>query len=281
MGEIVHKKQWEFLKNKLEAGQLSHAYLFSGGEGIRKKDFAIELVKLINCKSKESAPCQKCFSCQAIEKGSFSDFKLISERNKKDYVFGDGGEIKIAQIRDVQNFLSYKAYYGEYKAVIVDEAEKMNQEAQNCFLKTLEEPKGKTALFLITSKPDMLLPTILSRCQQMKFFRPKNFTASAEIFEKEQKILTELIPVLNADFAERFKFVKSFDFTKQDPAEIVKVLQKHFRKQLLNDFSDPLRLSEAGKKAKKVLELAEEINNKLVFTNANPKLALEILLMEV
>ncbi|MDP3883190.1 MAG: DNA polymerase III subunit [Candidatus Staskawiczbacteria bacterium] len=281
---MIHKKQWEFLRNKFEIGQLSHAYLFSGEEGIGKKDFAVELTKMVNCKDKENAPCQKCFSCQAIEKGNFPDLKVISEANAKDHLFGDGtayaqgfggskGEIKIAQVRDVQNFLSYKSYYGDYKAVIMDGAEKMNQEAQSCFLKTLEEPKGKTLLFLITSKPDMLLATIASRCQMVKFFKPKGFEMNEKKAEKERQILKDLIGVINSDFADKFKYTKSINFTEQDPVEIINVLQKYFRKQLLNDFSD--------KKAKKVLELAEEINNKLVFTNANPKLALEVLLMEL
>jgi len=142
---VGHKKQWEFLKKKLDVDQLSHAYLFTGEEGIGKKLFAKEFAELAGCK--------------------FPDLMTVKEQNRKDEKFGDGGEIKISQIREVQNFLSYKSYNGLYKTVIIDDAEKMNQEAQSCFLKTLEEPKGKTLLFLITSKPDMILPTIFSRCQ--------------------------------------------------------------------------------------------------------------------
>ena len=96
----------------------------------------------------------------------------------------------------------------------------MNQEAQNCFLKTLEEPKGKTLLFLISSKPDMLLPTIFSRCQTMKFFKPKDLPENSEKSEKEQEILKDLLPVINSNFAEKFKYVKSIDFEKQDAAKL-------------------------------------------------------------
>jgi len=151
--------------------------------------------------------------------------------------------------------------------VVVDGAEKMNQEAQSCFLKTLEEPKGQTLLFLVSSRPDMLLPTIFSRCQTIKFFKPKNLPENKGKSDREQVILNDLLPMFGASFANKFKYVKSIDFEKQDAGEIVKVLQNYLRQDLL--------------KNRKILELTEEINSKLLFTNANPKLALEILLMEI
>ncbi|MCX6724365.1 MAG: AAA family ATPase [Candidatus Staskawiczbacteria bacterium] len=250
---IGHKKQWEFLKNKFELGQLSHAYLFTGPKEIGKKMFATEFAGMLGCK--------------------FPDLMIVSEANKKDDKFGDGGEIKISQIREVQNFLSYKSYNGGYKVVVIDDAEKMNQEAQSCFLKTLEEPKGKTLLIMISSKPDMLLPTIISRCQNVKFFKPKDLPKNPERLEREQKILSDLIPVMSSTLADKFKYAKAIDFQKQQLREILEVMQRHFRKQLLSNFSD--------KKAKKFLEMSQEINKNLLFTNANPKLALEILLMEL
>ncbi|MGD0577015.1 MAG: DNA polymerase III subunit [Candidatus Staskawiczbacteria bacterium] len=246
---IGHKKQWEFLKNKSELNELSHAYLFTGQEGIGKKLFAKEFAEFIGCK--------------------FPDLKIIEKKDDKT-------GIDIFQIRDAQNFLSYKSYNGGFKIVIVDDAHLMNQEAQSCFLKTLEEPKGNTLLILISSKPDMLLDTIVSRCQTIKFLKPKNLPENAEKSEKEKKILNDLLLVTGADFAEKFKYVKNIDFEKQDALEIVQVLQKYLRQQLL----EKLGTTEVAK-LKKNLELTEEINNKLIFTNASPKLALEILLMEI
>ncbi len=273
-----HKKQWEFFKKKFEQNQLSHAYLFSGEKGIGKESFAIELIKMVNCSIKENVPCQKCFSCQAIERNGFPDFKIVEAEEGAAPPRGaslapSGREIKIAQVREAQKFLNYKAYYGGYKAVIVDGAEALNTEAQNCFLKTLEEPKGKTLLFLITSRPDMLLSTITSRCQPLKFFRPKGLGFSPEQVDRENKISKDLERMAASGLSEKFKYVKAIDFTNQDPREILTVFQKYFRKQLLNNFAD--------KKALKALEMSEEINNKLTFTNANPKLALEVLLMEL
>ncbi len=281
---IGHKKQWEFLKNKFESNQLSHAYLFTGQDGIGKKVFAIEFAKYINCNGQEK-PCGKCINCQMIEKNSYPECMFLSATDK-DEKFGDGGEIKISKIREAQNFLSYKSYYGSFKIVIIDDAEKMNQEAQSCFLKTLEEPKGKTLIILISSKPDMLLPTIFSRCQTIKFSKPKDLPKNKEKSEKEQEILNVLLPIINSDFAEKFKYVKSIDFDKQKASEILGVLQKYFRNLLLAEVGFDEGTVKATKKysiskIKNIINLIEDINNKLLFTTANPKLALEILLMEV
>lgn len=242
---IGHKKQWDFLKKKFETNQLSHAYLFAGTREIGKKTFAKEFAELVDCK--------------------FPDLMIVEPE--------EGKEISIKKIREVQSFLAYKSYNGGFKIVIVDDAEKMNQEAQSCFLKTLEEPKGKTLLILISSKPDMLLPTIFSRCQTLKFFKPKDLPENPKRLKKEKEILSSLMPLMNSTLAEKFKYVKSIDFDQQDLGEILEVMQKYFRKQLLDDTLD--------KKARNILNLIEDINNKFIFTNVNPKLALEILLMEI
>ncbi|MEK7562333.1 MAG: AAA family ATPase [Patescibacteria group bacterium] len=255
---IGHKKQWEFLKNKFERDQLSHAYLFTGQEGLGKKIFAKNFVELIGCK--------------------FPDLMVVEPEG--------GKEISIAKIREVQNFLAYKSYNGGFKVVIVNDAHLMNQEAQNCFLKTLEEPKGKTILILVTSKPEMLLPTIFSRCQTIKFLgRP---VQDPKKIDEENKILQDALKVVRCELSEKFKYAKSIDFEKQNAAEIVEVLQKYLRHLLMvkiginkPDQADENFLKYSAFEIKKIINLTEEILNKLLFTNANPKLALEILLMDI
>ena len=257
---IGHQKQWNFLKRKYETGQLSHAYLFVGANGIGKKLFAKELAKFVGCK--------------------FPDLISIEPE--------DGKEISIAKIREVQNFLAYKSYNGGFKIVIIDNAHLMNHEAQSCFLKTLEEPKGETVLFLISSKPDMLLPTIFSRCQTVKFFKPKNLPENSEKSVKEQELLKGLLAVVGTNFADKFKYVKLIDFEKQDAGEIVEVLQKYLRHLLMvkigaeqSDPKDAGFLKHSFTEIKKAINVSEDISSKLLFTNANQKLAIEILLMEI
>ena len=267
---IGHKKQLEFLKNKLELNQLSHAYIFSGPKEIGKKTLAIEFAELLNCKFPDLLTVESINSTSSI-------------KNKKDCL-----EIDIGQIRDVQKFLSLKSYNGGFKIVIVDNAERMNVEAQNCFLKDMEEPKGKTLIILISSKPDILLPTIFSRCQSLKFFKPKDLPINKERFEKNQIILKELLPVINSGLADKFKYVKSIDFDKQDMGEILEVMQNYFRNILLtkigitdNEKLEDWQVKYSIPHLEKILNLIEDINNKLLFTNVNKKLALEILLMEL
>ena len=272
---IGHKKQWKFLTESFKSGQMSHAYIFEGLDGIGKKYFAKEFAEFAGCR--------------------FPDLLIIEEANKKDYKFGDGGEVTIAQIRKVQEFLSYKAYNGLSKMVIVDGAEKMNAEAQNCFLKTLEEPKGNSVIILITSKPGMLLPTILSRCQTIKFLRTNESLQDKEKTLKEQAMMNDFLEVAGMGIAEKFKFIKSIDFETTDPMMVVDAIKKCLRHALLikegihDNFDKEIDFKECEKifknysqeKLKKLLNLIEDVGNKISLTNVNPKLALEILLMEL
>lgn len=320
-----HKKQWFFLKNRFNLNQLSHAYLFSGIEHLGKITFAKNFIKLINCEKKlnNTKPCERCVNCQAIEKQAFPDFMLV-EPNAKDYKFGDGGEIKISQIKKVQNFLNYKSYYGSFKTVVIDQAEKMNQEAQSCLLKTLEEPKGKTLLILISSKPEMLLGTIVSRCQNIKFFPVKlseilnwlkenkvstkqaelassmsdgrpglayEFAFNPEKINEEKENLQQILNLMGADFSEKFKFVKNLKLEKTDVRGMLISLEKYMRFLLfskigIDDSSKSVVWNKELKKRsvpeiKENIKLIEDINNKLIFTNVNAKLALEVLLMSI
>src|SRR5687768_16904889 len=136
--ENEHQRQWKYLETQFHAEQLAHAYLFSGPEEVAKSHFAKAFIQLINCTGAKK-PCGECGSCQAIAKEAYPDFITVKAEPGKE-------EIEIKQIRDLQSFLSYKAYYGNYKAVIIEDAERMTFEAQNCFLKTLEEPRGKTII---------------------------------------------------------------------------------------------------------------------------------------
>ncbi|MDD5750538.1 MAG: hypothetical protein PHU56_02730 [Candidatus Pacebacteria bacterium] len=158
---IGHQQQWNFLKKMANGGRVPQALLFSGVDGLGKKAAAMEFIKLLNCERQEQTPCGRCFSCLNIERRRHPDLLVIEPTGK---------DIQIGQIRDLQRFLSYARQIAEFKATIIDNAHCLNQEAQNCLLKTLEEPRENTILFLITSLPHMLVGTILSRCEELKFY---------------------------------------------------------------------------------------------------------------
>ena len=158
---LGHNKQWKFLENSYKTGHISHAYLFHGPSRIGKKFCAQEFIKFLNCQNSARKPCGNCRTCADIAKGIFPDLTLIEPEAK---------EIKIAQMRELEYYFSLSPSCSLFKAAIIDQAHSMTQEAQNSFLKTLEEPKGRALFILITEYPERILPTILSRVQKIKFF---------------------------------------------------------------------------------------------------------------
>jgi DNA polymerase III subunit delta' len=150
-------------------GRLAHAYLFTGAQGVGKKLFATELAKALLCertgKGDPSTPldaCDKCPSCIQVEAGTHPDF-LCAARPE------EALEFPIEVMRDVCQRFALKSARGRGKVVLIDDADDLNEESANCFLKTLEEPPPRSVLILIGTSADRQLPTILSRCQIVPF----------------------------------------------------------------------------------------------------------------
>jgi DNA polymerase-3 subunit delta' len=156
------------LKNALQSNSLAHSYLFYGQESIGKKHTAIELAKTLNCsESGEGDACDKCLSCRKIKKRTHPDFFFIEP--VKTNATSREATIKIEPIRELQRKLAFHPYEGKVKVAVINDAELMNPQAANSFLKTLEEPPSATVLILVSSNPFKLLPTLISRCQAIKF----------------------------------------------------------------------------------------------------------------
>ena len=176
---IGHEPQKEFLQNSVRKNRISHAYLFSGPEGVGKKLVAIGFAKLINCAGggTENLDCE-CVSCAKIEKSLNPDV----------LVFGYPGEktIKVGHVRqDIERLIHLAPYENPYKVFIIDDAQRMNFNAQNAFLKTLEEPPPNSVIILITTLADLLMPTIRSRCQSV-VFQPLETKEVERFLEKEK-----------------------------------------------------------------------------------------------
>jgi DNA polymerase-3 subunit delta' len=147
----------------LAQGRRPHAYLFAGPPQVGKRTLALELAQALNCEGPEP-PCQECSPCRRIAGGIHADVQLVGVET------GDGGvhkDIRIQQIRDVERAVSLRPFEGRCRVVIIDPADAMNEEAQNAFLKTLEEPPPDVVFVLVTSRPQALRDTILSRCQRL------------------------------------------------------------------------------------------------------------------
>ena len=137
----------------------AHAYLISGPAQIGKATLARSLALALNCRSAEGArPCLRCRSCQLINAGKHPDVQVIEP---------DGAHVKNDQVRALQHDLALRPVEGRYRVAIFDQFETATVEAQNALLKTLEEPPDYAVLIVLTADPELLLPTIVSRCQQM------------------------------------------------------------------------------------------------------------------
>src|SRR3989344_5750264 len=235
---MSYKKHFTLLKKKFEAGTLAHAYIFSGRDIVEITKFYADFLESIGC--------------------TFPDVMMVRS--------GETQETGIGQIREVQQFLSYKPFHGNLKTVVIEQAERMSVQAQNCLLKNLEEPKGNALIILVSAKPEMLLQTIISRCQQLTFLGGEKFTPDA----KGQKALEHLLNVTRSSLAEKFGFAKTADLEGDNLKKILGLLRWHFRDAMLADLK--------SEKAKKTVKLIEQISYQTEFSNANPKLALEILL---
>ena len=151
----------EIIQKDIIKGRVASSYLFVGPSGVGKKLTAINLTKTLNCLKKMSEPCDDCVICKLIDKGHFPDLILIYPNEK--------GNINIDRIRELKQILSLRTT--AKRVVIIDDAETMNDEAQNAFLKTLEEPPPDTTIILISSNLNYLFSTIISRCKIVKFRR--------------------------------------------------------------------------------------------------------------
>lgn len=152
----------EHFQIAVKQNKVSHAYILEGEKGSGKKMMAAAFAKILQCEKRQkdgnvSDACDQCTSCIQVEHKNHPD--VIWVRHEKP------GVISVSEIREqVVNTMDIMPYKGPYKIYIIDEAEKMNQAAQNAILKTIEEPPAYGMILLLTSNRGAFLPTIVSRC---------------------------------------------------------------------------------------------------------------------
>ena len=152
----------DHFKKAMKADHLSHAYIFTGQDGIGKTLFAKEFIKALFCKNDEIDSCNSCLNCIRIEKNSHPDVLWTEIEEKAKF-------IKIENIRNLQHSVRLSPLESDYKIFIIKDADRMNEEASNCLLKTLEEPSPNTIIILISNSIASIKETIRSRCQIIRF----------------------------------------------------------------------------------------------------------------
>lgn len=145
----------------IQEGRIGQGLIFAGERGIGKHQFAMALAQAVNCEQPVGGDaCGACLNCRKFAARDFTDVKTIVP---------DGQFIKIAQMREMSGEAQFRPFEGRRRVFIIDEAERLREEAANSILKTLEEPPDTSLIILITEKPYALLQTIRSRCQMLNF----------------------------------------------------------------------------------------------------------------
>jgi DNA polymerase-3 subunit delta' len=181
-----HKQGVELLQRSLASGRLGHAYLFSGDQLEELESLARTLAKTLNCQKPVRTGgaatdcCDECPSCKKIDNETHADIHWARPESKSRVV-------TIGQMRDLMHEIQLKPTEAEFKVAIITAADRLNVQAANAFLKMLEEPPPKSILILLTTEPQRILETILSRCLRLNFFgdgRRELAPAEAEWLEK-------------------------------------------------------------------------------------------------
>lgn len=188
---IGHEKIIEYFKNAITMDKVSHAYILNGADKSGKMMLAEAFAATLQCEKGGTSPCGECRSC-----------KQAAGRNQPDIIYVTHEKPNTLGVEDIRKQLNddivLKPYSSRYKIYIVDEAEKMNVQAQNALLKTIEEPPAYAIILLLTTNADTFLPTILSRCVRL------DLKAVAD--EKIRKFLMEekQVPDYQADICVAF-----------------------------------------------------------------------------
>ena len=245
-----------FLKNIIKNKSLANGYIFFGAEGLGKKQTALQFIKEI---FKQSSPSENVE--ERITNNNHPDFLIIepdsllatksSESFNLEKTIKSGSEIiKIAQIRNIKTFLSQKSINSEKKIVLIIDAHLLNEAASNCLLKTLEEPSNGIFI-LLTSKLNLLLDTIISRCQIVRF---RSFSS-----KQIKSILKEYLDTSKLKINTKLKFEDLINSANGSPNQLLKNIE------IWNNFSDEIirKLDSPIKSSLEILEISKLISDKL------------------
>ncbi len=252
LNEEVNTSLNNIIKNK----SFANGYIFYGAEGVGKKQTALKFIKEI---FKQSSPSENVE--ERITNNNHPDFLIIEPTSllatkslgssDLEKTVKSGSEIiKIAQIRNIKTFLSQKSINSEKKIVLIIDAHLLNEAASNCLLKTLEEPCNGIFI-LLTSKLNLLLDTIISRCQIVRF---RSFSS-----KQIKSILKEYLDTSKLNIYTKLKFEDLINSANGSPNQLLKNIE------IWNDFSDEIisKLDSPLKNSLEILEISKSISEKL------------------
>ena len=235
------------LKNQIETGRISHAYLFCGTRGTGKTSTAKIFARAVNCESDGEKPCNECEVCKSI----------LSEQNVNVVELDAASHNGIDDIREITEEVKYPPSTGRYRVYIIDEVHQLSKPAFNALLKTLEEPPAHALFILATTDPQQLLPTVISRCQRFDFHRigVKEMTnvlaeyMQSENVDIEQEALAYISEVSDGAMRDALSLLDmcmSFFYGEKITAEKVRDITGAVDKGIFFDLTDAIAESNAA-----------------------------------
>ena len=197
----TQKISYKIIKNAIESGKLSHAYIVESNGYSKSFDFALSFAKILFCPNHYSnnLNCDNCTQCNNIAKNDFLELKIIDTQSMW---------IKKENVNELQEIFSRKSVYGNKKIYIINDAEKLNASSSNSILKFLEEPAEGIIAILIVNNINQLLPTIVSRCQVLSLV-----CDGIDVDDNTEKIVANILKNkeedINVFFSDGSSFIKS------------------------------------------------------------------------
>jgi len=253
---LLNEEVNTFLKNIIKNKSLANGYIFYGAEGLGKKQTALQFIKEIFKQSSASGNVEERITNNnhpdflIIEPDSLLATKSLGSFDLEKTIKSGSEIIKIAQIRNIKTFLSQKSINSGKKIVLIIDAHLLNEAASNCLLKTLEEPSNGIFI-LLTSKLNLLLDTIISRCQIVRF---RSFSS-----KQIKSILKEYLDTSKLKMNTKLKFEDLIKSANGSPNQLLKNIE------IWNDFSDEIisKLDSPIKNNLEILEISKLISEKL------------------
>lgn len=243
---IGNQRVKEELTKIIEEKKVLHSYMFVGVEGIGKQMIAKKFAQMILCTNEGRKGCNTCKSCIEFTSNNNPDFL---------YIEPDGNNIKIEQIRYLQRKIQEKPIISNRKVYIINDADKMTTEAQNCLLKTLEEPPEYSTIILIGTNQNLFLNTIKSRCMIISF-KP----IEAELIKKYLEEKYEMFNI-SSNMLETFQGSIGKAIILKDKKEQYEKIEMMIKNLDKKDIIDILNLGEEIYKSKDdIIEILEYIN---------------------